>query len=426
MYEWREDLVLSTAVGRSLFLLGKIIIGELIMTIIAWPMHVIVSSAKVSGFEGRGHEVIRFRVRRTLVAASVVVVCLCVGIWYFITAVMIKPFKEPYANTVRYQWSFSNPTSLVSFAYDENAIRLIGGSASLVVPAEKSDQAICQGIIEAREAFSVLPEEKIVGFSMVGSIGKGAIGFQVSPDGGGSWYKERSGSFKRVASAYMPDDDVSSVAEIQRAFEQTPRLLEGKMRVLFRARLKNPCRVPVELMSVALDVEKPKIIQSKHFFDQAEGSSRTSVSTHNSLPAALESFQVSRSLTPPFLLSVTGEAVSRTIVISGYAPARTEVTVYIQSQPELIYRTHADQNGRWEIHHDQQFVTLANGRYTAYAVARDPLSPFVSEKSSKIIFVLEDPQMPHVLLKIPTASTFITTLLLVVITIVFLYRKSLL
>ncbi len=426
IFEWREDLILSTAIGKSLLLLGKIIIGELIMTIIAWPMRAIIGQANASDLKKVGSEVLRFRVRRMLVAVSMIVLCLCVGVWYFVTVCVISPYKVPKTHRVRYQWSFSNPTSLMSFVYDENTIRLIGGSASLVIPEVKKDQVVCQGIIEAREAFTVLPEEKIIGFSMVGSIGKGAVGFQVSPDGGGSWYKAVSGTFKRITSEHMSDEDISSAVEIQSAFERNPRLLEGKMRLLFRARLKNNCHTPIELTSVALDVAKPGIVQSKYVLNQVGGQTLVAVSALNTLPAALESFQVSKALTPPFLLSVAGEPVSRTVIISGYAPARTEVTVYIQSQPELIYRTRADQSGHWDIRHDQHFVTLADGRYTAYAVARDPLSPFMSEKSSKIIFTLEDAQIPHFLLKIPTNSTLVVTLLLVILTIGFLYRKSLL
>jgi hypothetical protein len=143
--------------------------------------------------------------------------------------------------------------------------------------------------------------------------------------------------------------------------------------------------------------------------------------------------QVSSVVVPP--ANVAGGAVSVTPVVpanatvndvisfSGVALPNQDVVVYVHSEQGLIYRTHTNDKGVWQINHSQGDVELAPGDHTIFAVAIDPVSKVKSRPSSVTIFTVKR-NLWVTIFKYLNIQTTVVSLGVLLITILWLYRMN--
>lgn len=92
------------------------------------------------------------------------------------------------------------------------------------------------------------------------------------------------------------------------------------------------------------------------------------------------------SLLVPKISTTTPTTDGGNFVFSGTALPNQDVLVYVHSSQALIYRTHSDSKGQWQVTHSQQVTELAPGDHTIFAVSIDPTNKVKSRPSAVSTF----------------------------------------
>lgn len=417
----RQKLFTATGAGVSLWRLTKLIMAEVWLGVLSLPIYLVFSPQEaVEDVERYPEKVFAYRLRRLFtLGALLLIVVYFASAWIF-KVFFLNPLKNP-SDQITYTWSFANPTALLSFNFDPALIQLRGGVAGLITssPISLPTTSRCSAVLEAREPFRFKPTDMLIGFSTIATVRSGAVGLQLSSDGGENWYVWNRTAWGKVvpatANTYSSPDDVSA------HIVSLPRPVNQETTLLFRAKLANDCFSATELSSISVQSKLASVPRDAALPELT--STDIPISTNASLPAALLSFKASSSVPPPYHLTLTYTVPERSITVTGRALAHAEVAVFVDNPAIAIYRTSADENGRWQVIHDQAYLRLSEGEHTFYAVTRDPVSPFISEPSEGIVFEVYDHQLPTIFTVFDTKSTLLTLLALCVATGLMTYRQ---
>ena len=194
----RERLYETAGILASVAVLTKIVFGELLLGVAALPLYLFVPSRRaVKNSQKFPDKVYAYRLRRVFTLALVVLlVARSVGIRLWEGFEMSKRAVSP--DEITYTWSFANPSALLSFAYDPDAIQIRGGVAVFSkglrdAQNDTKTSLFCNTILEAREPFRLKTSDPITGFSAIASAGSGAVTYQISNDGGAVWWYAEDG-----------------------------------------------------------------------------------------------------------------------------------------------------------------------------------------------------------------------------------------
>lgn len=418
-----QKIAQTQSVSQSLPLLLKLIVKEVWLGFLSIPVYVFFSADKVvHDAEEYPERKFAYRIRRVAVLGLLLSIFFAlVAAWLFntVTAQALPKNNREVVHT----WSFANPTSPQTYTYDEGRVFFKGGVAHLATTAVGSSANTlargCQAVIESREPVFVESDDKLIDFLVVSTVRGGAVGLQISTDKGQNWFWVERGSWVAANSSSRqffsaPDDVAAHISSL-------PRPLEQKTALLFRAQLKSDCYAATELSSVSVRVRLSK--RPQDIVERPDGMS-VPVSTESSLPATLMSFTVSPSILAPYHVTLTSDPVRRSIVISGRALAHSDVAVFIDDPAVLIYRTVADEEGRWHVVHEQTYQSLSVGDHVVYAKTRDRVSPFVSESSEAIVFRIHDEPLPSFITAFDTRSTLVTLVILCGAMLLLSFRKK--
>ncbi|NCN07569.1 hypothetical protein GW933_02635 [Candidatus Falkowbacteria bacterium] len=135
----------------------------------------------------------------------------------------------------------------------------------------------------------------------------------------------------------------------------------------------------------------------------------------------IESTEVPSIMVPEVSAASVSVINNNIIQFSGKSLPNQDIVVYIHSDQALIYQTKADKDGNWTINHSQDIVELAPGQHSIFAVTVDPVAKVKSLPSEVKLFEVKR-NLIAVIFNLLNIQTTIVTLIIVSITIFWLYR----
>lgn len=424
IYSWRENLKTTVSVRYSLWLMSCIIVGELWLFVIGLPLFFFIGSPKrMVGLEDEGLETIfRFRLYHFFgwITLGIVVCggCVLVGSYY-----AQKTRTLSVAPYITYTWSLRDESVENLFLYDPAVLTVANGSAVLKNTSQTTSASTqCEAVFEARQPFSFLAQDRLIGWTAVATAGTSTVGFQLSPDKGVTWYGWAEGGWRKISLANA--SRYSSVAEVHRHIETLPRGSGGKLELVFRARLNGKCSDNVGLSSVSVSAVRPvaSSFTQSALVPLVTTDAMLPVSTAAAVPSAVWSFRRSVTIPAPEELTLQALDTKRQLLVRGQTRANAEVVVFFDDA-RLTYRTRADENGGWRITHEQDFFSLSDSEHMVYAIARDPLAPFVSIPSKPLRFVVRDQAVPFSFFATGSRTTFFVLGFLALLSALLVYRE---
>ncbi|MBI2475072.1 exo-alpha-sialidase [Candidatus Uhrbacteria bacterium] len=111
----------------------------------------------------------------------------------------------------------------------------------------------------------------------------------------------------------------------------------------------------------------------------------------------------------------------RNFVFSGTAIPNSDVVVYIHSDQALIYTSHANGKGDWNVIHSQDATELSKGDHTIYAISIDPIAKIKSAVAPIKIFTVNKSLLVSMFNYLNLRTT-IASVLVLLVCIWWLYR----
>ncbi|PIT88705.1 MAG: hypothetical protein COU29_00440 [Candidatus Magasanikbacteria bacterium CG10_big_fil_rev_8_21_14_0_10_36_32] len=120
-------------------------------------------------------------------------------------------------------------------------------------------------------------------------------------------------------------------------------------------------------------------------------------------------------ITTPSVVSVEFSGADDIISFAGKAKPDEEVIIYIHSNQAVVYRTVADNQGNWHVHHSQNELELSSGEHTVYAVGINSETNLKSPPSLIGTFIIEKNWWVNIYRHFNFTSTLITIAVLLMV-----------